>query len=64
MAPVLGSITITVPLDAPELFTASAIAFAATHCTSRLIVKRIFVPALAEIISRCEPGISAPYPRA
>ena len=30
-APVLGSITITVPLLAREFFTASAIAFEATH---------------------------------
>ncbi|CAB4732242.1 unannotated protein [freshwater metagenome] len=54
----------TVPLVAAEDFTASAIAFAATHCTSRLIVNRTLVPALAAMISRCEPGISAPYPRA
>ena len=52
--------TITVPLSAPDLRTASEIALDATHCTSRSIVRRILVPFLAETISACDPGISAP----
>ena len=64
IAPVRGSITITVPLTAPVVFTASAIAFAATHWTSRSIVRRTLVPAFGAMISFCEPGISAPFARA
>ena len=54
----------TVPLRAPDFRTASEIAFEATHCTSRSIVRRILVPFLAETISDCDPGISAPAARA
>ena len=35
-------------------------ALEATHCTSRSIVRRTLVPFCAEIISDCDPGISAP----
>ena len=56
--------TITVPLKALDFRTASEIAFEATHCTSRSIVRRILVPFLAETISDCDPGISAPAARA
>ena len=54
----------TVPPLARALFTASAIAFVATHWISRSIVSRTVVPACAGMISDCEPGISAPRPRA
>ena len=52
------------PLTARAFDTASWIAFDATHCTSRSIVKRIVVPFFAATISFCDPGISAPKPRA
>ena len=62
IAPVLGSITITVPDLALEDATAWLIAFCATHCTSRSMVSRILVPDFASTLTCSDPGIIFPRP--